>query len=238
MGMWHNMRKIYILIGALAMLGTAMADPISIEEFKKLQTEGERLGAMDRAPAEQKQALMKIHVHMSLVKQYGEKEFRLLKEWAVAQKRGLLAMESIYFTQNSYWSSYINGLYDTYEKAGLTTEEQQKKIGVDADAYNAVVERGPVLHALAFKIAASPQALELEKKVDALNKKWKEGLELILSTPGHFVTKEEMQNVDKQMDEVFQEMKRLPTLSPGDLQKEYDDFPEMLMYLKEYPIRR
>lgn len=228
------MKMNYIIIGIILTLACADAAPsISLQKFEKLN-EDEREQAILKAPANEKEELLKAHIHISLLEQFrGEKGLSYKKELAATQKRGFLAVEALFYTQYRYWASYNASLAEPSARVGMTVEEQQTLRA----SYAAMLKRRPVVHDLAFRLAASPAALILEKRIEALNTEWKDKLDLILSKKRE-VTKEELDEVDSQANEVFEELNKLPKLTPEQAQKEYDEFPERLMFMKVYPDPR
>ena len=69
---------------------------------------------------------------------------------------------------------------------------------------------------------ASPQALELDGEAKKILAEMRPTI-----FDGHAVTKEVLNNVSRQLDQLFEKMKQLPTMSPAQIQKEYDDMPEV-----------
>jgi hypothetical protein len=196
------------------------ADQVSIEEFKKITNEDDRRMIIAKAPPDQKAELKQIDLHMALLARWGgDAGFRAHKESFVARARGLGALEFIFGFQVDLWGSYFAGLTAANEKAGMTNgqqEEAEKRITEEEAAFHKRFEN---VHSLVFNMAASPEALALSKEAGELGDKLSERFSRNGSNP---VTKDELTQINKQMAQIFDEMSKLPKLTPEQLQKEYD----------------
>jgi hypothetical protein len=232
------MKVIYAILTVMLNLATGNgADLVSIEKFKTIHGEGERLGVIATAPPEQRPQLLKIHAHLTLLEHWGERELKYSKEKAVAQISGFVDMENIIHARDRLWDLYLEQVRHATEKAGVTSKERDKIFSEVAERYNAPKYDLPIVHALALNIAPSSEALKLEGTIEALDKEWKHEFDTILADSNKKVTDEELRKIDRQLDEIFEKVKTLPTLSPEEVQKEYNEFPEELLYERRYPIR-
>ena len=210
------------------LLPTWGADSISIENFKKLNPT-ERDEALQKAPPEQKEELKRIHIHLSLLERWGgEAEFKTEKESWISGSRGLGAFEGIFDMYSRISDIYVSTAWEALEKSGISSGQRlaaEKKLDAGRQA---IRNRLPVVHALVYKMKASPEALALNKKAEQLcmelSEKYKVG-----TSPHHTITKDDVTVVGRQADRFFEEMKKLPTMSPEELQKEYDAFPDEKM---------
>ena len=219
--------KYFILLALLIALRVWGADPISIEEFKKMSPM-EQTQAISQAPADQKRVLLKIKIHQDLVDRYrGEDGLRREIESDVAATRGLAYIEGLFGIYAQIWNQYLGDVWMANQKAGMTQEQieaVEEKVRKEQD--DAVVKRLPIVHSLAFHMAASPKALEFEKRAEQLsNDLVKEYLsDMSMSRPP--IARGELMKLKKQMDQIFEEIKQLPALLPGQAEKEYNEFPE------------
>jgi len=202
------------------------ADTVSIEEFKKLN-QAERDKVLQQAPPEQREELKKIERHMSLVREHGgEAGLKAAKETYVLNARGVGYFEALFHVQAQVWASYVSGVLAANEKAGLRREKQALVEGKLVAEQEKIQKRLPVVHALVFNMAGSPQALELEKKAEKIVNIWLKRISLDGVTRCPAITRKERMEMDKQADQIFEEIKKMPKLTPAQAQKEYDAFPE------------
>jgi hypothetical protein len=221
------MKIIYIVLLILLILPNAWAgDSISIDDFKKIKDPVEREKFIDQAPPEQRDELKKIDRHLRLVSSLGgEAALKVVKEKAVERARGLVMLENVFATQTELWDGYmgdfLNANYKSIATHGQSSAEwnelKQERSLIGNRLFN-------VVHPLVFNLAPSPQALALEKKAESLNQYMWDNFPPSDSTK--HITKEQLTEVDKQMDQIFEEMQKLPKLTPEQAQKEYDEFPE------------
>jgi hypothetical protein len=173
---------------------------------------------------------------MTLLEQLGEKELKYRKEKAVAQKRGFVDMENIIQARNTLWDLYITKVQNATEKAGVTQRERNELYNKLEECYNAAKNDLSNVHDLALNLAPSPEALKLEGAIETLHHELTEEVHAVRADSNRKVTEEEVTKVDRQIDAIFEKVKTLPTLSPEEVRKEYDEFPEELLYEKKYPI--
>jgi len=89
-----------------------------------------------------------------------------------------------------------------------------------------IKSRLAVVHSLVYNLAASPGALELEKKAETLDVELEKRLTTDGRTPYTPITESERMAFDKQLDEIFETLTKLPVLPPQQVQKEYEEFSE------------
>ena len=205
------------------------ADTVSIEEFKKLN-QAERDKVLQQAPPEQKEELKRIDMHLELVEQNGgEAGQKAAKETYVLNARGVGYFEAIFNVQTQVWGFYVSSVLLASQNSGMPRERQASVGEKLLEEQNKIQKRLPVVHSLVFNMAASPQALELEKKVQKLTDQWVKRISQDGATSCPPITRKERMEMDKQADQIFEAIKTLPKLTPAQAQKEYDDFPEEKM---------
>ena len=210
------------------------ANSISIDAFKIITSYEERDKLIDQAPPERQNELIKIDHHLRLLSHFGgEAKLKYEKERQVSLARGFEFMEELFSSYAHIWDGYIAATMEKSKKEGNTHDQLvRKEKELDKEQRN-IYNRVSIAHSIIFNMAASPQALELEKKAEVLLQDWQARLinnRITMDGPGPHphrpITKEERIEVDKQIDKVFEEMKKLPALTPEQAQKEYNDFPE------------
>jgi hypothetical protein len=219
------MKRIYfILLLFLVAIDVQGSGLVSIEDFKKVTREDERQAIIRQAPPEQKEVLTKIDLHLSLVQDLGgEAQLKRFKEGCVSRARGFVGIEGLFNEYIMVFGSYANGVMDANKAAGMPVVQQREvemKLSQGEDAIRKNVDT------LLFNLAASPEALELNRRANALAIKLNDRTTVTDSNPFHPITTEERKQVDKQMDQIFSELERLPKLTPEEAQKEYDAFTE------------
>ena len=186
------------------------AESVSIEAFGKITDRFEREQIMERAPSEQKEELQKIDIHLRVLARHGgEAGLKEAKENLIIEKRGLRWLQDAFDVQISAWDTYMYEVMTASEKAGMTRQQLVQTERGLREGQDALRKRMSVIHSLVFNIAPSPQALLLEKQVEAF------GLNLHIqrtSPPGNVVplTKEEIAKIDQRMDQFLDAMKILP----------------------------
>jgi len=213
-------RMLLFLIAGFAAQGV---EPISIEEFKKIPSEVERAKIIEQAPPEQKEELWKLSVHLERARAWGgEAGLKGARERAMLGARGLGNLGTLFSQQINVWQVYIGGVEEANEKAGKTKQELaeiEKKLMAEEEALS---KRLPIVDSLLLHLAASPRALELNKEADKLADEMFKKTSTDGITPFHPITTEERMAFDKRVEQIFQEIKRLPKLSPQQVQKEFD----------------
>ena len=68
--------------------------------------------------------------------------------------------------------------------------------------------------------------MELEKKAETLDVELEKRLTTDGRTPYTPITESERMAFDKQLDEIFETLTKLPVLPPQQVQKEYEEFSE------------
>jgi hypothetical protein len=212
-----------IVVVAGSVVGDAQT--VHFDEFKKLRSD-ERRAAIRSAPAEQKEALTKIHVHLSLRSMYGESGLKQLKESFVAWSRGFVAIEDLFNLQDITWQKYLSGIYEANHRDGIASEKRkEQETKIDA-ALDVIWKRRTKVHALFFNLAPSAEALQVEEEAEKLYKEIGEQVDIIMSDAGRQVTMTQVEVWDKSIDQIFEKLKILPMLKPEEAQKAFDEFPE------------
>ena len=218
------MRAIYYYLVILLTLSSAWgAEGISIEEFKKIASPDKRMEIIDRAPPEQKEELKKITIHLELVQSWGgEAGLEAAREREVIGARGLDRLGAIFSQQTMMWQSWIVRVGEANEDAGMAKKEIvkiEKKLMAQVDL---LVRRLPIIHTMLLRMAPSPRALELETEAKKLSNEMSQRESTDGITPFHPITKQERVEFDKRIETIFQEMKRLPKLTPEQVRRELD----------------
>jgi len=222
-----------ILLILIALLLVRDAHGISVEDFKKISSADERRTLIEQAPPEQKEELERIHLHMALLESYGsEAALRAEKERYAAEARGLTSMEGLFHVRLALWEQYMGGVVTESTKTGKPLD--QRMVEELSSGEKAAQQRLSVVHSLVSEIAGSPAALDLEKRIEKLGKSLYDQFELAgwngVAPMKPFVTKAQLQEIDKQIDQIFEEMKKLPKLTQEQAQKEAEEFPESKMH--------
>jgi hypothetical protein len=203
------------------------AKPISIDDFEKITNEDDRRIIIDQAPPEQKEELKKLDLHMGMLSRWGgETGFKIHKETCITRVRGLGCLENVFAAYLNIRESYIAGVMITNEKAGTPLEQRQEIERTLREEEKAVNTESATVHSLVYSLAASPNALALNKSAcklaDALsNRTVTNG-----SAPYHLITKEERIEADQQMHQIYDKLQKLPKLTPAQLQSEYNAFTD------------
>lgn len=221
------MKTFYSILFLLTLLAISKgADPISIDEFKKMKYP-DQVKAFDAAPPEMKAKLLNIFAHSYLLQSLGgEEQLKNEKETRIIEERGLLWLEMFYETQDDLWQVYAGAAISASQRSGMPLEKQaevQKQLNEESDAINKQFHE---VHQLVFRVAASPQALELAKKVETRVDEIRKTYNIGQATPQIPITKEQITDLDKEADQLLEEIKKLPRLTPAQAQKEYDAFPD------------
>ena len=217
--------KIYRNIISLSFLLCSVnaADPISIEAFKKMSLPEQRQAIAD-APAEIKKEFEKIYLHAALIAQHGgEAGLKFFKEQFVIRAKGFLPFEHVFGTHSQLWHQYLASEESKFTAKKGGEKEREAVIALEKETL-ALDQRALAAHDIAFRLAPSARALDLAKRAEKLNAEWRKRW---LDSPGaKGITKEQLSEADRQINEIFEQMKSLPSLTPEEAKKEYDTFPE------------
>ncbi len=189
-------------------------------------TRDEQLKAYDQASSEDKPEMKKVLLHGYLLFKFGgEDGLKREREIKRINARGLIYLDLFYQRQSDLWNSYIINTYRVNQKAGITKNKLEEIHDHLEEMYDPIDKRYPTIHQLIFKLAPSPEALELAKKAEMLTKQIdKEYLDQ--SPTVKLITKEQLAEVDKEATQIYEELKKLPSLTPEQVQKEYDAIPD------------
>ena len=224
-------RKNLFLVILIVLLRFSRADAVSIEEFKKMNPQ-ERDKALAEAPPGQKEVLMKVERHLYLLLRFGSEDaIKANRESTAAGMRGVLPIEHVFTTQLHLWHLYVlifrAGVSD---ENGVTSHENEQEISALERKVKSLQDRIPTIHSLVFNVAASPEALELAKRAANLSKKWRDETRTNTNVQPPSVSREVLAKVDAEADQIFTELKTLPSLSAAEAQKEYDATTEDKLY--------
>jgi len=215
-----------ILTITLAFAPLLRAASISVEDFKKMDPL-DREKTIQQAPSEEQAELRKLDLHMLLVQGAGgEAGLKAQKERTAIRMRGLYDLEGILGTQMQLWDCYASGVLMANKGFKMPPKQQadaERKFLYEGEALRA---RTSQIHALVFNIAASPSALELEKKVESLDHALTERFDLSgwngKSPRKPVATKAQWDETFNEINQLIEEMKQLPKLTPEQAKKEYD----------------
>jgi hypothetical protein len=112
------------------------------------------------------------------------------------------------------------------EKSGMAHDKQAQAEKVVREKEDDIKKRLAIVHSLVFRIAASPRALELNEEAGQLGNDLEKRILWYAPAPRQPISREERIAVGRQVDQIFEEMKKLPTLTSEQAQKEYDEFTD------------
>ena len=230
------MQTLYCVTFFLLLLPTLQADPVSIEQFKKIGNPDDRMTIIERAPPEQQAELRRINLHIENLRIYGgEAGVTRAKENQAAKARGLGALEDLFSLEYTFRESYSSCVDTANEIAGMTKDEQVEtatKLYVEDQV---ITKRRLAASSMIAHLAASPQAIELEartQKVNGLIDSIQSKANANAGPSFHPITKEERTSVNQQVDQIYEQATKLPMLSPEQFKKEVDAVPEGDIYIK------
>ena len=200
---------------------------ISLEDFKKISSADERMNIIRlktfaRAPADEQYALREANEHLWYVGSFGEAGLKVMKESYLAKKRGLGDLEAVFNDQVALVSRYRSDVYSGAVPSVKTKRAQRVEEGRFMNEVKWFTERDLVVHALVAKLAASPQALALDGQAKQMRAKMGN------SQP---VNKSILDDVKRQLDALFKQLKQLPTMSPAEVQQEYDKLQDLELFV-------
>jgi hypothetical protein len=207
-----------------------VAAPVSIEEFEKNTNEDERLKLIQQAPSGEREELQKINLHMVLLEQFGgEAELKAARETQVSRARGLGWLEDLFIAETGLCDQYLVAVVNKdRDKSGRIPADRGPEVITLMNKVEALRrDRQPSIHSLVFNLAPSPEAIELAKEAEELYDEWSKKYNLDgthMDRPA--ITKEQLTEVDKQVDQIFAKMQKLPKLTPDQAQKELDGFTD------------
>ena len=226
------MKIIYFPLLSLSLLRFALAaEPISIDEFKKLSITGQ-LREIDRAAPERRAELRKIHTHAALLVKYGEEGLKREKERAVGGGRDHVGITRLFLAASEGWNDYLlRVILANEKKRSGATQKDQKMMDEEEDAiqkkYDAAQARYGLACTLVYLTASTPEviarAMSAEKmSAQYLGDDWK---------PVRVFSEKELDDLDKITEELLAELKKLPRLPQEQLQREIDAYPEEYILL-------
>lgn len=220
---------ISVLLTILISSHVLVGDTVSIESFKQITDPLERGKLIDQAPPEQKQELEQINLHLALVAKWGgEAGFRTHKETCIAHARGVGALEAVFGEYNNFWNAYVGSMIQAREGPGMKPEQRREiEDELMKEEDSAVGRQVRAIHSLVYQLAPTPAALELSKRAGALGNQLEKRSTWDGSAPYQPITTEERRGVDREMDQIFDQIGRLPKLTPDQLQKEYNAFTDL-----------
>ena len=211
-----------------ALQETALFGPISLEDFKKVSSREEReaiiaLRDFAQAPTDEMSALHEANEHLDLSLSFGAAGLKAMKDSYLARKRGLGDLEEVFGEQWEMVSLYSSEIYSGKIPSAQTKRTQRVMGRQLKDELRSLAKRNTVVHNLVAQMAASPQALALDGQAKQIRAK------MNFYQP---ITKHMVDDLQRQLDPLFQEMKQMPAMSPVEVQqyqKEYDEIQEEVM---------
>jgi tetratricopeptide (TPR) repeat protein len=147
------------------------------------------------------------------------------RESQAIRKRGLSCLEAIFAPYHNIYESYVAGTMEANQKAEMPLKQQQAIESEMRKKEDALDKRMANVHQLVFHLAASPEALELEKETEAVIEKVNYRTITDGSTPFKPVTKDEQNDAEKQIDKLIDELQKLPKMTPQEAEKELNAVP-------------
>lgn len=212
-----------LLILIFLVLSRALAEnPVSIDEFKLMQPV-DREKVIEQAPEEQKDELKKIHLHLNLLARWrGEEGLKIAKETQAAKQRGFGNLLMLFAVHSQVWDNYVGAIIAANEKAGMARAQQIAAAEELFSEKESVTKRLPSIHLLILNMAASPEAVALDKQAGQLAEQWSLRMLANGSHPYRPITKTERMEMDQQAGQILEEIMKLPKLSSEEVQKEVD----------------
>ena len=194
---------------------------------------------MAQAQPEQRAELDKVGLHLLLVYQNGGEEgLKAVRESAVARDRGFRKLEELFEERANNALFHVGGILKINEKKGMSQEQQvelEKQLSRELEQLSVLQH---TVHSLVFNLAPTSQAFALEKRAEKLSDEMgKNSSSNALDTMSPAAVKRSAET-SKKVDQIFEELKRLPSLPPKQVQQEYDAFPEARLYQKNTSIDR
>jgi hypothetical protein len=221
------MKTIRFIFLILIFLAVAKADDtIIIEKFKKM-TYQQQEEAIGQAPEEIKPQLQKILLHTHLVDQCGgEEALKRVKETQRSIARGLGGLLGFYSLQHEMSVQYIGVAMEANRNADMPYQKRREaEMNLKAKYDDAVLQRCHAIGQLVFKLAPSPAALELANKAEKLGEQIQTDLHL-MESPTVPITKKKLDEINKEAEEMYEQLKKLPALTPQEVQQEYNAIPD------------
>jgi hypothetical protein len=224
------MKTVYLVLSIVVLVSRGYAaGTISIDDFKKITNEDQRRLIIDQAPPNEKAELQAIDLHLGLLAGWGgDSGLRNHKETCIIKARGLIALEAVFGEYNNFWGGYASAMISADKRPGMKPEQQKKivKKWVKEELL-AVGNRIKDIHSLVYHLAPTPAALELCNRAGALADQLAKRDTWDGSAPYQPITTEERKGIDEKIDQILDELHRLPKLTPEQLQKEYDAFTDL-----------
>jgi hypothetical protein len=217
------MKTTLIILLQIVLLQIAGADPVTIEEFRKMDIPSRRQAILE-APPEQKAELKRIHRHLLLVSELGdEKALEAMKESMMVHDRGLGGLVQPFVAQQVLRDAYIGEFVkENLENKSLTDSEREAKERAARKEYDSIALRGILVASLVFHVAVSPKAIELAKEGEAMKAQYLDEIEV----PKGKLSKSELSDFDRKADEFFEKIKTLPKIPEEQLRAQSEAFDE------------
>lgn len=221
------MKTLRILLLLLVILPRAWGDDAAdyIRQFNKTTDPAQRARLIEQAPPSLKEKLQKLDaIHRTSLRYWrGEDKLRKARESYAVRARGLEDLEMVFQLHLNFWEGSIGAVNQANRKAGLSIEGQQQAEAELKKQEGAVRDRVDIAHTLALNLAPSPAAIDLDKRARQLAVQMSSRQNLYPPlTQYRPITKEERIAADKEIDEIYTEMQKLPKLTTEQVQQEVD----------------
>ena len=134
-------------------------------------------------------------------------------------------LEIVLNTETQMWETHRTATCMENEKSGMSVEDQIEAENEMFQERESLGGREESLHAIILRIAPSPAALDLAKRVKKWNREMIEKYNLNGLYPKNAnvrPTKAEWKRAKKEIDGFIEEIKRLPQLTPEQAKSELD----------------
>jgi hypothetical protein len=202
------------------------ADPISVDQFKKM-TLSEQEKALRQASTNMKPLLQPIYLHSFLLFYcQGEDGLKRQKEERIIEDKGLAFVESRYDSELSLWEQYLGAIIRVNRRSGMSLEKEAAEEKPLRERESQLLDRCHLVHQLLLKVATSPAASALGEKSKIREIEIRERYHPASGNPDNPITEQQFTGVSKELDQLLEEIKALPSLTDEQAKKEYDNFPE------------
>lgn len=198
----------------------AAAAPISVESFSQNPDAQARREMIRQALPEQKAELMRIDHRLLLLKRYGgEAGLEKLRESLIATDRGVGAPLALIATQFQFCGLYISVTLAANEAAGMPSDQQRRVLLQLETEQETIRARESIVRELVYRLAASPQAIKLNQKAQAMCDQLQN--RMLHFKEGPPITEVERKSIDGEVDAIIAELGTLPKLSSEQVEKEH-----------------
>lgn len=215
-----------ILIITTAAIYVQGAESITPEQFSKMNFSDQTI-ILEKASPEMKESLKKIYDHQMRIINFGsDDEIMIARENLSIEARGLSCIVAAFSEHVTLFERYYSGVINSMKN---DKEKLQKGIALEKEINykeRDLLNRFKLIHTLIFNTASTESTLIIERKAAFLNETIFKNLKYDSFNSKIEMTPEEFNEIDKKINILFEEIKTLPKLTPEQVKKEYDNFPE------------